>query len=230
LKFLGCGVALRLSVMRKLSIRGRVEAALTGGIAIACVVALAWVNGSAGSTSSALPLSPALTANFRLLRSSSVATAPRVDMGILSMGGGSVRSPSKRFGLYITFTHQITLSGGVKVWLIPGRTGSCLVTAGPNAGAVGCAGNATFEMRGTEMYQRHGETQRIIGIAPNGLRVTFRLSDGSSIPARLNSENAYVIVRPLSDRVVNTTFTGHGRTISTSTIELRRPLSSVAPA
>jgi hypothetical protein len=80
------------------------------------------------------------------------------------------------------------------------------------------------------MYQRHGETQRIIGIAPNGLRVTFRLSDGSSIPARLNSENAYVIVRPLSDRVVNTTFTGHGRTISTSTIELRRPLSSVAPA
>lgn len=159
---------------------------------------------------------PGPSADFKLLRSqqqSSLAGLPRWVIKSFSIG---VRTPSpdKQFGLDVRAARGTELSGGVKVWLIPGRSGSCFAAEGPGASGAGCGANNSYETRGAEQYEQSGKSRRIIGIAPDGVHVTFQLSDGSSVPARLNSDNAYVIVRPLSDPVVATTFTGNGRTIT----------------
>jgi len=216
--------------MRKLSRHSRVVAVLVGVAIIAVAITLLLGARSAAPTASTQRLSRVLVADFRLLRSSSAAALPRADIKTFSIGGGKVPSADMQFGLDINAARETELSGGVTLWLIPGRSSSCFLTTGPNAGGGGCGENAKLEIRGSESYQRYGETERIVGIVPDGLHVTVRLSDGSSVPVRLNSENAYVIVRPLGDPVVKTTFTGNGRTFSESSIGLRRPLSSPAPA
>jgi len=205
-------------------------AALAGAVAIAVAATLVL-----GSSSAAAVKGPSrlLTAHFKLLRSkspSSLAAPPRSATRSFSMG---FRTPSadKLLGLDSTAARGTQLPDGVKVWLIPGRKGACFWATGPGAAGGGCGyNNKEMVARGFEQYQRYGAKQRIVGIAPDGSHITVRLSDGSSVPVRLNPENAYVIVRPIGDAVVKTTFTGNGRTFGESSIGLRRPLSSPAPA
>lgn len=160
------------------------------------------------------------SASFRLLRSQRAASlpVPRWVLTSFSIGFGRP-SPDKQFGLDISAARGTELSGGVKVWLIPGRSGSCFATSEPPASGSGCSWNDNdlLHARGFEQYQQYmwnGEKQRIIGIAPDGVHVTFRLADGSWVPAALNSTNAYLIVRPTSDPVTETTFTHNGRTLT----------------
>jgi hypothetical protein len=160
---------------------------------------------------------------FRLLRTQrSSLPVPRWVLRSLSVGVTRLPSPKKEYALDIPAARGTELSGGVKVWLIPGRSGSCLAVSGPGASGAGCRDNDkdVLLIRGFEQYQRYtrdDEKQAVVGIAPDGVHVTFQLSDGSSVPARLNSDNAYVIVPPTSDPVVQTTFTGNGRTLTATT-------------
>ena len=138
----------------------------------------------------------------------------------MGFDAGKQPSPVTQYGLELGAARGTALPGGVKVWLVPGRSESCLVSEGPNTTGAGCTTNTSWISQGDEQYDayraKQGEVQRVTGIAPDGTRVTFRLSNGSTAVARLNSENAYSVVRPMSDPVTETILSSRVKTITVS--------------
>jgi hypothetical protein len=191
-------------------------AAITTGALIVC---FGGAGGSGAELSGTGHAEPGPSASFRLLRTPQTSSPPLPQwlLRSVSLGTSHTPSPEKEFGLDIPAARGTRLAGGVKVWLIPGRSGSCIATGGRSSMGSGCGPNdAALFTRGSEQYwyYQNGTKQRIVGIAPDQVHVTFQLRDGASIPARLNAENAYLVVRPAGDPVTETIFTRNGRTIS----------------
>jgi len=102
------------------------------------------------------------------------------------------------------------------LWVIPGRNGSCnAISERGFFQSAGCGGNASLVERGIEGYRQSGSQWQITGLVPDGSHVTLRLASGASIPAPVNADNAYVVVRPVTDPVVKTTISGPHATITT---------------
>jgi hypothetical protein len=137
-----------------------------------------------------------LTAHFRSLRAATARTAGAADLSTISAALAPLSALGKTYGADPAQAVGTTVGpAGVKVWLVPGSDGACLVDVeGPQGAGNGCSSSAAVtagDMWTVDAVHYAGSApqETLIGVAPDGYSsATVNWSDGttSTLPVTAN--------------------------------------------
>jgi hypothetical protein len=162
-------------------------AALSAGIAAAAIVL--------PDLTAPAPGGPATASPRELVEAFAVLRRARHGADALPQAGASALTTQGSFGPHYGVNPRLSrlliTPDGQKLWLVPGRDGSCIY--GPDGGSA-CAANASIVLEGLmlALVPVDGAAPTITGIAPDNATVTTTDKDGSSHLIPLHG-NAYTV-------------------------------------